>query len=409
MDHEPPSPRPRLRGLVSAAALLASVAGVGCSPEAAEPGAALGRARQPIAGGTLDFSHPHVFLLAAHFEGGGGLCTATLIAPNLLLTARHCVSSADRDDYVLCGDSALGEPFPASSFIATNDPRPSEGSVFFRASDVRVLGEGMDTCGYDIALVILSENVPPSVSTPAVPRIDREVSSGEEYTAVGYGENGDGALSGSRMQLAGLTIACEPGRCGDGVESTEFRGETGICSGDSGGPALDAQGKVVGVVSRGGPDCSTPIYGTVTAWRDFIVSTAVDASVAGGYEPSFWVTTLSSDPPSAGGAGGAPAEAPGGAEGDACKTSGECAEGLVCFGNETGICRVTCASTADCDAGEVCEEVGGASLCASPTKGGDESGCAVAQARLSASSGWAALLGLLSLGGAARARRRASR
>jgi MYXO-CTERM domain-containing protein len=352
----------------------------------------------------LDVSHDHVFLLASHVDGGGGLCTATLIAPNLLLTARHCVSPGTEEDHVLCGDSALGKPFPAHAFIATNDPLPSMNSVLYRASEVRVLDEGTDTCGYDIALVVLNENVPTRVAAPATPRIDRDVSPGEQYTAVGYGENEDGELGGSRMQLDGLTIECRPGTCGEGVESTEFRGETGICSGDSGGPALDSDGKVVGVVSRGGPDCSTPVYGTVTAWRDFIVSGATEAALAGGYEPPFWVTTLSSEPPSSG-AGGASGGAASGNEGDACQSSAACADGFVCFGNGTGVCRRTCEETADCGAGEVCEEAGGASLCVLPTTSADESGCTVTRS-VPGSGRTSAAWGLLLLFGAARARRR---
>src|SRR6185369_3211784 len=131
--------------------------------------------------------------------------------------------------------------------------------------------------------------------------------------------------------LEGLSVACEPGSCGDGVESTEFRGETGICSGDSGGPALDSDGKVLGVVSRGGPDCSEPVYGSVTAWRDFIVQTATDAAALGNYEAPFWVTSGSSELPVLVGAGGADAGAVAGVQGDPCAAASECDSGLVCY------------------------------------------------------------------------------
>lgn len=376
MVSPPLSPRLPSRGLNGGAALLtAALLAGGCAGGAREESES---SRQPIAGGTVDLSHHNVFLLVSHLDGFGGLCTATLIAPNLLLTARHCVSPSSEDGYVRCGDSMLGEPFPPSAFFATNDPRADRSSLFFRAVDVRVPGEGVDTCGYDIALVTLSENVPSSVSTPAVPRIDRDVERGEKYTAVGYGVDENGHSNGSRMQLANLTIACEPGSCGEGVESTEFRGETGICSGDSGGPALDADGKVVGVVSRGGPDCSTPVYGTVTAWQDFIIETALAAARLGNYDPPFWTTTRSSDAPppvdGGGGAGGASGEAPRGAEGDACRSTGECEDGLVCFGDGTGVCRATCSATAECSAGQVCEDVGGTSLCLPPSGSADDSG-----------------------------------
>jgi MYXO-CTERM domain-containing protein len=391
-----PSPRFRSRGSFGGAALLAAalLAG-GCSGGEAEE--SLG-ARQAIAGGTVDLSHHNVFLLISHLGDSGGLCTATLIAPNLLLTARHCVSPSSEDGFVRCGDSMLGEPFAPSSFLATNDPRPGRDSLFFRAVDVRVPGEGVDTCGYDIALITLSENVPSTVSTPAVPRIDRDVQPGEKYTAVGYGVDENGDSNGSRMQLSGLSIACQPGSCGEGVESTEFRGETGICSGDSGGPALDVDGKVVGVVSRGGPDCSTPVYGTVTAWRDFIIETALEAARVGNYDPPFWVTTRSSEPPPpVDGAGGGVSESPRGAEGDECRSGGECADGLVCFGDGTGVCRATCAATAECGAGQVCEEVGGdVSICLEPSSSADDSGgCSFGPGAPKSAGLAAALLGVL--------------
>lgn len=336
-------PKQTRRGAIAAAWLLgAAIVASGCSAS----GEHTSTRAQAIAGGKPDYSHANVFLLASHFKGSGGLCTATLIAPNLLLTARHCVSPSSSHEGVLCGDAELGEPYPPSAFAATNDTQPRENSPLFHAVEVRVPDIGSDTCGFDIAFVILDQNVPTSLAEPAVPRIDREVEPGEIYTAVGYGENDAGLPTATRLERQGLSIACQPGSCGDGVESTEFLGETGICSGDSGGPALDADGKVVGVVSRGAADCDTPIYGTVTAWYDLIVETATHAASLGNYEPPFWVTSGSSDPPLVVGSGGA--SGTGGADGATagsaeepygCRTTTDCADGLVCQVNgETSSC-----------------------------------------------------------------------
>lgn len=375
----------------------------------------LGQTHQTIAGGTPDSSHENVFLLVREEQGSGSLCTATLIAPNLLLTARHCVSPGTGDEHVLCGDSVLGAPYPAQDFFCTNDAQPRESSAFFKAVDIRVPGLGHDTCGYDLALIILDQNVPEAISKPAVPRIDRSVEPGEVYTAVGYGLNERGAPTGARMERSGLMVACEPGSCGEGVESTEFRGETGICSGDSGGPAIDADGKVVGVVSRGGPDCDTPIYGTVTAWQDFIIEIATEAAQVGGYEPPFWVTTRSSDEPlpqgtggEAAGEGGAPALL---GSGEDCDNSGECEHGLVCFASaagEHGTCTATCSSTADCDGGQECRAVGDTSVCATPTGNVDEpSGCAlVRKSGASSSSTFGGILLSAALAAVLRRRRK---
>jgi MYXO-CTERM domain-containing protein len=376
------------------ALLAAGGALAGCSSGAGE-GELVGSAGQSISGGVTDVSHRSVFLLLSYHDDQQSMCTATLVAPNLLLTARHCVS-AGADENVLCGDAKLGEPYPANAFYATNDPQPREESPFFSAHDVKVPVQGGDTCGYDIALIVLDDNVPTTLATPSVPRIDREVIPGETYTAVGYGVDENGRSTGTRMERTGLNVDCQPGSCGSGVESTEFRGETGICSGDSGGPALDADGKVVGVVSRGGPNCGTPIYGTVTAWRKFLIDVALEAAVLGGYEAPFWATTGLSDPPVV----PDPVEPvdEGAAEGEACSSRDTCAAGLACYASSDGnaTCAKKCTATSDCDAGLVCKDLGSSSVCTPPVGGGDdEGGCSVAAPQ--GSRGWLALA-LLGLG-----------
>src|SRR5689334_18643448 len=69
--------------------------------------------RQAIAGGQLDSEHTNVFGMITQEGDAVGACSATLIAPNLLLTARHCVST-DVNKEVICGRSDLGEVHPAS-------------------------------------------------------------------------------------------------------------------------------------------------------------------------------------------------------------------------------------------------------------------------------------------------------
>lgn len=368
---------------------------------------------EAIANGTPDDTYESVFLLVHHEEMSGGLCTATLIAPNLLLTARHCVSPGDGDERVLCGDSPLSTPYPAGAFFATNDAAPSSESPIFGAAEVRVPEDEVDTCGYDIALLILDRNVPRSVAVPAVPRIDREVAPGELYTAVGYGVDERGDPTGSRMQRSGLSVDCEPGTCGDGVEASEFRGETGICSGDSGGPAFDVDGKVVGVVSRGAPNCSLPVYGTVTAWQDFLTETAKEAAELGGYEPPRWVTTGSSEVPpevvqgegGAGGAEGSPVASAGSEstsprEGSLCDASRACGEGLVCYATSASAdarCAKLCSETRECGEGQFCQMVEDRGVCTTPDRSLEESGGCSVSARSSGNS--AALLWLVAIWG----------
>jgi hypothetical protein len=365
-----------------------------CSSATDEPFPVAGQ--QAIVGGEFDTAHTNVFGLVTRAEMNGGVCSATLIAPNLLLTARHCVST-DGTQEVICGQSGLGETRPPEDIFATNEAQLSSDSRWFRASEVHVPSEGDDTCGFDVALVVLANQVPLAISTAAVPRIDREVEQGEVYDAVGYGL-ADGGRFGARRVRTGLLVECEPGRCGRSVGGGEFIGDTGVCEGDSGGPAFDADGKVVGVVSRGAEDCSTPIYSTVTAWRDLIIEVAAHAATIGGYEAPFWVKSGSSDQP-------VPPEPPPpkAGLGEPCQAANDCREGAACYQAEESApaqCVALCTSDADCAAGTHCAQVdqnaSGACLAGDAPVKTLASSCALAAPAQSGAAAWlSAGLGLV--------------
>jgi hypothetical protein len=378
-------------------ALLTALLAVGCGGQAGE---GLGLETAGIAGGEPDASHTAVFQEYTNWPGEDrtSACTATLIAQNLMLTARHCIAWGN-DDVVMCGSTLFeGEVAPRST-IFTNAAVPGSGSLFHFGADIRVPVEGDDMCGFDVALVILERPVPASEARPTIPRIDRHVEAGEPYVAVGYGENEFGEPTNGRMQRGGLAVLCATGSCGSrAVAPTEFMGEEGVCSGDSGGPALDADGKVIGVVSRGASPCERPIYGSVASWSDWITETALDAASVGGYDPPFWALTGSSDPPM----GVVP-------EGESCSSSGECVEGLACYyATDPGDARCTriCESVDDCDSGLSCSKgffEDGRGLCLVPSGPAPASspppdeGCSVSSRSTRGASPSAVLLFLVAL------------
>jgi hypothetical protein len=397
------------------------LAACGAGTPAEDPEA---RTSAPIAGGALDVEHSSVFQLFTRWgEEGVGACTATLIAPNLLLTARHCVSPGQHTN-IMCGMAALGDPVPAGSVFVTNDPVPGANSLFYRAADLRVQPDSNDTCGWDVALVILEDNVPEAQAVPTIPRVDRPAEAGESYVAIGYGVNADGEQNEGRMLLGGLEVRCSAA-CDRRfqVEPSEFLGETGICSGDSGGPALDAQGKVIGVVSRGSDPCATPIYGSVAAWGGWIIETAFDAAASGGYPAPFWAWSGTSDlVPGLRGSG------------EPCQAGGECLPGHVCYFESDpayAICTAICANDAQCPDDRFCApgfDVRGGGICLTPPidvdppgageagagstgdeppheKGpGADDGCAVSAGGPEKGAGFAWLVALLLLCGSRRSR-----
>lgn len=57
---------------------------------------------------------------------------------------------------------------------------------------------------------------------------------------------------------------------------------------DSGGPALDAEGRIIGVVSRGLSGCRSPIYASVFEFAEWLRTEAMLAAKAGAYEAPSW-------------------------------------------------------------------------------------------------------------------------
>lgn len=131
------------------------------------------------------------------------------------------------------------------------------------------------------------------------PRVDLDVEPGEEYRAVGFGATDMGGTQpGTRRQRGELKVRCLASDCEAEfqVQEREWMGEEGVCPGDSGGPALDTTGRVIGITSRGGDDCTTPIYTSVKRWGDWIKEMAANAAELGGYGPEPWVTGGSTEP-----------------------------------------------------------------------------------------------------------------
>jgi Trypsin len=403
--------------------MLLGAAGVALSCASADPDPNLGSVRSAISGGQPDANDSNVFVLVSHRGSAGvALCSASLIAPNLLLTARHCVSNVPTE-VVTCGQTEASTPFPAGTFYATNSESINEATSAFQGATVSVPTQGTDICGFDVALITLAAVVPSSVAVPLVPRIDSPVQRGEVYSAVGYGQNspGDAGLAGERMDRGGMKVNCAPGGCGQGVEASEFVGEAGICSGDSGGPALDSDGKVVGVVSRSADDCNNPVYGSVAYWKDWITGVAQQAAVQGNYTPPFWVATGLSDPPVSSAADSGAAGATGettvgsvGAQGQTCTSPQDCKTGFGCYSPtnsaNNAYCAEFCSAQTKCATGTHCDSGVGVCTAGSSTSASSSS-CALRSPGRTGGRAGGALFGLaaLALGASLSRRRRAFR
>lgn len=261
--------RIRMRGLPlicgALGALLASFALAG--PAAASPGAAAS-----IVGGTTALSEEWpwaAFILAADKRGEGFSCSGTVIAPNLVLTAGHCVE-----------DIETGKKTPAAQYVVVT------GSSDIRKAALRQVSKVSRTIIYpafnrfkvhgDAGLLVLATptTVPPIAL--AGPTDAALLAPNTPAYIAGWGLSGTlRKLKRTPVLRRGATFVQERLYCRNHARAyypffnyssqlctiTPPGFSIGTCHGDSGGPALafreDGTPVQIGITSLGAANCDT--------------------------------------------------------------------------------------------------------------------------------------------------------
>jgi len=180
-----------------------------------------------------------------------GSCTATLISERLVLTAGHCVCPSQMNA-VGCASRAqftLTDVRPVDDRSTPQDESRTRGDVTVWGN---VIVHPQYTAGgwlrKDLALVVLDRavwEVAQGIQPIPVAGEAHRVAAGHSVTLVGYGNTGQGCAAGAmgKRQLTLTVSQVVP-------DAIRFNHPGDVsCPGDSGGPALNAAGWVVGVAS----------------------------------------------------------------------------------------------------------------------------------------------------------------
>ena len=208
---------------------------------------------------------------------GQALCSASIIASDLLVTAAHCVT----DDNGQTVD-------PASLFIVFGtDIKTSTKVIHATGAQVPSQWGGAYAAGtdqHDIALVHFTTALPAGYAPATLLGRSHALTAGDSVTLVGYGINMMNAAGGDGAGvLRKVNVKVQSGTFAQTEILLDQTTRKGACHGDSGGPAyysVKGVAKLWGVTNRGYPDdgpddCAhQSVYTNIGAYASWISTTA---------------------------------------------------------------------------------------------------------------------------------------
>ena len=209
--------------------------------------------QQAIVGGIAAPDETAIVLIV-YDDDTTSFCSAVVIAPNLLMTARHCVTDVGSGIRTSCAGAIttssppyFDEMRPFRIGVVTDGAALANARVKPATHGRRVFHPASnDRCSPDVALVELEA----PLSVPAVRlELATRPNVGQSVSVVGYGSANGRSVTPPTRRKRDVTVRAYPAS-GIGTATT------GVCDGDSGGGILAADGALVGITFAGVAEAS---------------------------------------------------------------------------------------------------------------------------------------------------------
>lgn len=228
--------------------------------------AATGVTKQAVVGGDPSTAADDFIVFLSHSSEPTFSCGATLVAPNLVVTAKHCLYQYESLDSI-CGPSGDPEPsaegggfvkeqFPLNEigfFIGFDGKKRYSDGAEPDARAAKIIDDGTKMlCSHDFAYVVLDK---PLTTVPVAKlRLGRRPERGDLVAVAGWGQVEDRATTKFRQRRTDIDVRqvglAQPPGAGT-VAVRTFETGPGACTGDSGSPAFDLEkGTALGVTAR---------------------------------------------------------------------------------------------------------------------------------------------------------------
>jgi secreted trypsin-like serine protease len=236
------------------------------------------------------------------------VCTGSLIAPNVVLTAAHCAPDKASDikivfsndlDYVLNSrepDIQAEFVLQATDFKVSKSWDPNNETIEIDTGDIALIKfKGTIPAGYKPATILADDSklkrgdmitvagfgVDTVTTTPIDPKSVKDIDEAIAYGEITCDENQQGKkFNCLKIESSGDGILRVTEAPIASIQETEFRlneKKAGTCNGDSGGPAylkVNGQLFLLGVTSRGSELCNdTGVYTNAVYYKTWINDT----------------------------------------------------------------------------------------------------------------------------------------